>query len=78
MWDDYLDGCRERDTEMPRWSDVTSKRLRSSVFQTLAQAGYVENTRTLQLQTVHIPNQVLHYLKTHREDYVLKCIQVGP
>ena len=77
MWDDYLDGCRERDRDMPQWSDATSKRLRSSVLQTLAQAGYIENTRSLRLRTIHIPNQVLSYLKTHREDYILKCIQVG-
>ena len=41
----YLDGCRERDPDMPEWSEWTRKRLRSSVFQTLAQAGYLENTR---------------------------------
>jgi hypothetical protein len=78
MWDDYLHGCRERDRTMPLWSEATSKRLRSSVFQTLAQAGYVENTRTLRLQTVHIADQVLHYLKAHGERYVLSCIQVAP
>jgi hypothetical protein len=78
LWDDYLDGCRERDPDMPRWHDSTRRRLRSSVFQILAQAGYVENTRTLKLQTVHIAGQVTRYLKDHDEEYVLRCIQVGP
>jgi Putative inner membrane protein (DUF1819) len=78
LWDDFLDGCRERDTDMPQWSESTRKRLRSSVFQTLAQAGYIENTRTLKLQTVHVADQVLHYLKAHDEEYVLRCIQVAP
>jgi hypothetical protein len=78
MWDDYLDGCRERDPSMPLWSEATRNRLRSSVFQTLAQAGYLENTRTLKLQTVHVAGQVLHYLKAHGETYVLNCIQVAP
>lgn len=77
MWDDYLDGCRGRDTDMPQWSDSTRKRLRSSVFQSLAQAGYVENTRTLKLQTVHVAEQVVRYLTAHDEEYVLRCIQVG-
>ena len=44
----------------------------------LAQAGYIENTRSLKLQTVHIADQVLHYLKAHDEEYVLRCIQVAP
>ena len=78
MWDDYLEGCRERDPEMQQWSETTRKRLRSSVFQILAQTGYVEDTNSLTLQTVHIADQVLHYLKANREEYVLRCIQVAP
>lgn len=78
LWDDYLDGCRERDPKMPHWSDATRNRLRSSVFQTLAQAGYIENTRSLRLQTVHVAGRVLDYLRTHNETYVLNCIQVAP
>ncbi|WP_201750252.1 DUF1819 family protein [Tautonia marina] len=77
-WADYLEGCRERDREMPLWSEATRTRLRSSVFQMLAQAGYIENTRSLKLQTVHIAEQVLHYLKLNNESYVLRCMQVSP
>jgi hypothetical protein len=78
LWEEYIVDCRGRDPNMPRWSDSTMTRLRSSVFQILAQAGYVENTRSLRLQTVHIASQVLDYLADHHEDYVLRCIQVGP
>src|SRR5262249_29743648 len=45
LWDAYLADCRGRDPEMPQWSEATSARLRSSVFQILAQAGYIEYTR---------------------------------
>jgi hypothetical protein len=78
LWEDYIVDCRGRDPDMPQWSDATIVRLRSSVFQTLAQAGYVENTRTLKLQTVHIASPVLDYLTDHDEYYVLRCIRVGP
>jgi hypothetical protein len=77
-WDEYVEGCRERDPEMPQWNETTRRRLRSSVFQMLAQAGYIENTRSLKLQTVHVAEQVLRYLKANHEDYVLRCIQVSP
>ena len=77
-WGTYIEDCRGRDSEMPRWRDSTLARLRSSVFQILAQVGYIENTRTLKLQTVHIASQVLDYLTEHNESYVLRCIQVGP
>jgi hypothetical protein len=78
VWEAYIVNCRGRDPEMPRWSDSTIDRLRSSVFQILAQAGYVENTRTLRLQTVHIASQVLDYLTDRHEHYVLHCIKVRP
>ena len=77
-WEDYLDECRGRDPDMPIWNESTRKRLRSSVFQILAQAGYIENTRSKRLQTVHIASQVLQYLERHNEHYVLRCIKVSP
>ncbi|MFH1951866.1 MAG: DUF1819 family protein [Pseudomonadota bacterium] len=77
-WEDYLVDCRGRDPEMPIWNESTRKRLRSSVFQILAQAGYIENTRSKRLQTVHIASQVLTYLEAHNEHYVFRCIQVAP
>ena len=78
LWETYIEDCRGRDPEMPRWRDATIDRLRSSVFQILAQVGDIESTRTLKLQTVHIASQVLDYLTEHNEPYILRCIQVGP
>lgn len=77
-WEDYLDDCRGRDPDMPIWNESTRNRLRSTVFQILAQAGYIENTRSKKLQTVHIASQVLQYLERRHEHYVLRCIQVIP
>ncbi len=78
LWDEYLDDCRGRDPDMPIWNESTRKRLRSSVFQILAQSGYIENTRSKKLQTVHIASQVVQYLERHNEHYVLRCIKVSP
>jgi len=78
LWEDYLVDCRNRDAEMGDLSETTRDRLRSTVFQILAQAGYIENTRTLKFQSAHIDQQVLKYLHAHEEKYVLKCIQVAP
>jgi hypothetical protein len=78
LWDDYVHSCRGRDPEMPDWSPSTIARLRSSVFQILAQAGYVESTRTLRLQSVHLAKEVLGYLRDQDEHYVLRCLEVAP
>jgi hypothetical protein len=77
VWDDYLLDCRGRDPEMPQWSMATVARLRSSVFQMLAQAGYIASTRTLTLQPVYLASPVLDYLTAHHECYVLRCLQVA-
>jgi len=78
LFETFLETCRERDSSMPLWTEGTQKRLRSSVFQMLAQAGYIQSTRSLRLQTVHVAEQVLGYLQFNKEDYVLRCIQVSP
>ena len=77
-WEDYLNDCRGRDPDMPLWTEITRRRLKSSVFQTLAQAGYLADTRSLNLQPVHIARPVIDYLQDHDESYVLRCIQVSP
>ncbi len=74
LFDEYLEGCRERDYAMPEWNDATRKRLRSSVYQILAQAGVIDNTKNLQLEPVFFSGQVLSYLESEREYYVLRCI----
>jgi len=78
LWGDYLNACRGRDQDMPVWNESTRNRLRSTIFQILAQAGYIENTKSKKLQTVHISAELLHYLERYNEHYVLRCIQVGP
>jgi hypothetical protein len=77
-WEDYLNDCRGRDPDMPLWNESTRRRLRSSVFQTLAQAGYLTDTKSLKLQPVHVARQVIDYLKGHDEAYVLRCLKVAP
>lgn len=76
LWEDYLINCRGRDPEMPAWNESTRQRLRSSVFQTLAQAGYIEDTKSLQLQPVYIAPPVSQYLQARNETYVIRCIQL--
>jgi hypothetical protein len=78
LWTDYLADCRGRDPAMPPWNESTINRLRSSVFTILAEAGYIDHTKTRNLQVVHIVEPVLRYLEQHDERYVLRCLQVAP
>ena len=78
VWGDFVADCQSRDPELPDWSESTIKRLKSSVFQILQQAGYIDSTKSLRLQTVHIADEVVRYLKNHDEGNVLRCIEVAP
>lgn len=78
MWDDFVADCQSRDAELPEWSESTINRLRSSVFQILQQAGYIDSTKSLRLQTVHIAAEVVRYLKKNSENSVLRCIEIAP
>lgn len=77
LWANFIEDCLGRDPDMPEWSESTVTRLRSSVFSILAEAGYIDGTRTRNLQRVHIVQPVIRYLEKHNEQYVLRCIQVG-
>jgi len=78
LWTDYLTGCRGRDPDMPQWNESTQNRLRSSVFQMLAQAGFIQDTKSKRLQPVHLAPEVIRYLQQRGEEYVLRCILVSP
>ena len=77
LWFDFLEDCRGRDPQMPQWHESTVRRMGSSVFQILAQAGYIEDTRSMLLQRPHITAEVIGYLERNKEDYVLRCNTVG-
>jgi hypothetical protein len=77
LWLDYLEDCRGRDAQMPQWQESTIRRMGSSVFQILAQAGYIKDTRTMLLQRAHITDEVISYLERNKDEYVLRCITIG-
>ena len=78
LWDHFIEDCHSRDAGMSDWSESTIIRIRTAVFAILAQAKYIENTRTLKLQNVYVVSEVLNYLHQNNEQYVLRCIEVQP
>ncbi|MFQ5568239.1 MAG: DUF1819 family protein [Rhodothermales bacterium] len=77
MWNEYIAGCLGRDPDMPHWSDATVARLRSAVFSMLAEADYLEDTRSLLLQNVFVDAGLAAYLRARGETYVLRCMEVA-
>jgi len=77
MWNEYIEGCRGRDPDMPQWSDATVARLRSAVFSMLSEAGYLKDTRSLIVQNVFVNEQLADGLRERGETYVLRCMEVA-
>lgn len=77
LFEDYLQDCRGRDPDMPQFNESTQRKLQTTIYHILVQAGYLSDTRTMKLQQVHVAEQVVAYLERNNEDYVLRCIQVG-
>lgn len=78
LFDEFLRDCRGREPDMPEFTETTSKKLQTTVYYILVQGGYLSDTRRLRLQNVHIATSVMGYLEEHREEYVMRCMQVSP
>ena len=78
LFDEFLRDCRGREPDMPEFTEATSRKLQTTVYHILVQAGYLSDTRTLRLQTVHIAAPVIAHLEEQGEDHVLRCIEVSP
>jgi hypothetical protein len=77
-WDAYIEDSQRSQPNMPTLSDSTRGKLRQNAMRMLAEAGFIENTRSLRLRSQQIEPAVLHYLRQHNEQYVLDCLQVCP
>jgi hypothetical protein len=75
-WIDFIYDCQCRIPNLPEWRENTIIRMRSSVFQILEQAGYIDNTISRQLRYIYIADEVLQYLRDNNEQTVLHCIQL--
>jgi hypothetical protein len=77
-WDGYVEDSLRSQPNTPTLSDATRVKLRQNAMRMLAEAGFIENTRSLRLRSQQIEPAVLHYLSQHNEQYVLDCLQVCP
>lgn len=76
-WDQFLEECRNRQPDMPQWSDATIETLRGRMFSMLSDAGYITDSRSRVLRPVYVAPEVLAYLREAREDYVIRCMQAA-
>jgi hypothetical protein len=75
-WRTFLEECENRDSTAASWSDSTKKKLGQVVIRILAEAGYLENTRNMQLSPIQIHPKVREYLQGHGMESILRCMEI--
>jgi len=73
-WEEFLEECRGRDPGVSEWHDSTRQRLRSTVFQILAQAGYLSDTSNRELRVVTLLPELTSYLRDKGLNPILCCL----
>ena len=75
-WSDFIESCEYLDPNVRRWTESTRLKLRQVVFRILAEAKYIDSTRSLKLTLVPIVDEVRRYLLDNHEYHVLKCMEI--
>lgn len=75
-WNLYLEQCAQIDPEIDTWKETTRSKLKQVVFRILAEAKYIENTRSCNLIPVSLTPEIKSYLVKNKEDYVLRCMDI--
>lgn len=76
-WKNFIAACTQRDEAVASWSDTTRAKLGQVIFRILAEAKYVDSTRSLKLTHVSLAPEVREYLVRNKETYVLRCMDIG-
>jgi hypothetical protein len=77
-WKKFLYTCELRDSVVTEWSEKTRAKLGQVIFRILAEAKYLDSTRSLKLTPVTLTPEVKSYLLKHEEKkYILRCMDVA-
>jgi hypothetical protein len=75
-WANYIESCAGRDPNVATWTPEVVIKLRQVVFRILAEAEYVESTKTMRLQHVTVAAPVTQCLEMAGEAEVLRLMRV--
>lgn len=75
-WDKFFETCEQRAPEIASWAETTKKKVRQVVFRILAEAKYIDSTKSMRLIHVRMLPEIQSYLKSHGEDNLLRCMGI--
>lgn len=75
-WDAFMVECAQRDPKVVGWSPSTKAKLLQVIVRMLAEARYLESTRSLKLRVPHLHPLVEHFLTSRHENVVLAAMEL--
>lgn len=75
-WEAFLAECAQRDPAVAGWSKTTQAKLLQVILRILAEARYLESTRSLVLTPPHLHPEVIRFLQEHQEQAVLDTMEI--
>ena len=76
-WDAFLHECAHRDPLVDTWSESTRAKLLQVVLRILAEARYLESTRSLRLTPPLLHPRVVTYLRAHNDSYAQEAMELN-
>jgi integrase len=74
-WEDFLAECGHNDPAVLKWSVSTKAKLFQVIVRVLVETKYLENPKTMSLTPKSLHRDVLQYLRSRDEDYVIACLE---
>ena len=74
-WKYFFETCSQIDPQMLKWTESTRSKLKQIVFRILAEAKYLDSTRSGKLLPVSVLPEIKSYLVSNSEGYVLSCME---
>ena len=75
-WDAFLADCAHRDPAVATWSATTRAKLLQVILRMLAEARYLESTRSLVLTPPLLHPEVRSFLHSRREEALLAAMEL--
>lgn len=76
-WEPFLQDCAARDPAVGMWSDSTRKKLLQVIIRMLAEARYLESTRSLRLLLPHLHPTVRQTLQDVGDGELVKLMELN-
>jgi hypothetical protein len=76
-WRKFMGDCAQRAPEVELWAESTQKKLGQVVNRCLAEAKYLDNTRSKCITPVSLTPEVRRCLEQYSETYTLHCMTLN-